>query len=69
MCARACARRVVSGHFPVCERDGAVEAFADAFRWAKTKEEPPEEYVDLEDLDSLNVVVGILRAIKAVPPK
>ena len=53
----------------MCERDGAVEAFADAFRWAKTKEEPPEEYVDLEDLDSLNVVVGILRAIKAVPPK
>ena len=71
------ARRVISAHFPICEGNnnanpfnrGAspVARFVRAFDWAKSTDAAPVEYVDRDDLASLELVVGALRFIRAVP--
>ena len=71
------ARRVISAHFPICEGNnngnpfnrGAspVARFVRAFDWAKSTNAAPVEYVDRDDLASLELVVGALRFIRAVP--
>jgi hypothetical protein len=48
---------------------GAVRAFVKAFDWARSADQSPAEYADLQDLASLQLVVRILRALKAVPPE
>ena len=63
------AELIISGHFPVYrgEGKGAVRLFVKAFEWARSDDRPPAEYVNPKDLASLELVVRILRALKAVP--
>ena len=71
------ARRVISAHFPICEGNNNVNPFnrgaspvarfVRAFDWAKSTDAAPVEYVDRDDLASLELVVGALRFIRAVP--
>ena len=59
--------RVIASHFPVPESASGKDFLA-AFKWAETPDGVPAEYVDAKnDLASLNLVVRILGAIKAVP--
>jgi hypothetical protein len=44
-----------------------VARFVRAFDWAKSTNAAPVEYVDRDDLASLELVVGALRFIRAVP--
>ena len=44
-----------------------VARFVRAFDWAKSTDAAPVEYVDRDDLASLELVVGALRFIRAVP--
>ena len=61
------AERVIASHFPVPESASGKDFLA-AFKWAETPDGVPAEYVDAKnDLASLNLVVRILGAIKAVP--
>ena len=64
---------VVSAHFPAFSAERgetriAARKFAEAFEWAATSDETPKEFVDTNDLKSLELVVRVLRFLKAVPP-
>ena len=63
------AERVVSAHFPAYEGKDAAEKFAKAFEWAAAPNRIPAEYANREDLASLELVVRLLRFLKAVPPE
>jgi hypothetical protein len=75
---------IVGGHFPPYRgnssfqhtnanaersKSEAVDKFVEAFQWANTLTEFPKEYVDPNDLKSLQVLVKVLRFLKAVPPE
>ena len=63
------AERVLAAHFPAYEGEDAVDAFAEAFRWAESESDAPAEYANAEDLASLELVVRLLRFLKALPPE
>jgi hypothetical protein len=63
------AERVMAAHFPAYEGEDAVDAFAEAFRWAESESDAPAEYANAEDLASLELVVRLLRFLKALPPE
>ena len=62
--------QIVSGHFPSYsgqKKGEAVGKFVEAFEWANSDDKKPKEYVDSNDLKSLELVVNVLRFLKAVP--
>ena len=70
------AKHVVSAHFPAFSADGdgakkekekAARKFAEAFEWAATPRSTPKEYADANDMQSLELLVRVLRFLKAVP--
>ena len=63
------AERVVSAHFPAYEGKDAAEKFAEGVRVGRRAEPNPAEYANREDLASLELVVRLLRFLKAVPPE
>ena len=60
-------KHVVSAHFPAFSADGAARKFTEAFEWAATPRSTPKEYADANDLRSLELLVRVLRFLKAVP--
>ena len=64
-------KRIVASHFPI-PRGGDAKtsgaSFLSAFDWAKSASASPAAYVDPNDMASLELVVRILRFIKALPP-
>lgn len=65
-------KHVVSAHFPAfsqadVESGKAARAFAEAFEWAAVDGATPKEFVDANDLKSLELLVRVLRFLKAVP--
>ena len=49
------------------KREKAARKFAEAFEWAATPRSTPKEYADANDMQSLELLVRVLRFLKAVP--